>query len=276
VSLSIIIISCCKSKKSNIEFEELSDNEVTQLEKDYSQGGFNLAISTGMTQKSWEKVFKEVLKSDVFKKNIYTGLSNQYELGDILFKNGRNLDVYSKLKKGGNFTSSEISQIITEPNIAPKATYNKNDSISVELLINLLSELKMLNTNSSDSLNVEFKGLIEKSSVIDITVNGHEIHELILSPFKSMLNSDPKKEQYKIDLLSGKRYLVKKVLSINGYTLTANFNRDLSLELSAKLQGTPPVEGLGKFNFDGQRTIKIETDEKFVAFVELLKSKQIR
>jgi len=266
----IVLISSCTP---DIDFEELTDAEYKNLESDYVHAGFSLT-KKGKTHYTWEKVFKDVISSDVYKKSIYAGLSNSYDLGDILYKNAGNYNVYSKLKDN-NFSAADIEKLTEPANLVENATYSRGDSLSINLLLGELSDFEIL-----EKFGADFTNNIKNNSSINVTINQYQTNEVKLGELKKILNTDKKKKAYKIDLLQPNRYLISRLVVIRGYTISAEFNQNISSDLKVELIKLSRIDSSSsnqvKFSFNGQKTIEIENTREFIPFVQFIKSKKIK
>lgn len=266
----ILIISSCAS---DIEIDQLTEEEYNYLESDYGHAGFS-SIIKGKTHYMWEKVFKDIISSDVYKKSIYSGLSNTHELGDILYKDAGSYKLYSKLEDN-NFSDTDIEQIVKQGNITENASYSKSDSLSVNLLLGELSDLKIL-----ERFNADFTSMIQSHSSINVTINKYQTNDIALGTLKRIMNTDSKKRNYKNDLLAGNKYLISRLVVVKGYTIVADFNKDLSSELKVELISIAKKDSSSsnqiKFSYDGQKIIKLENNNEFVPFIQFTKAKKIR
>jgi hypothetical protein len=273
--LLILFFSACAYNgpgKSDIEFTELTEAEYNNLNSSVAHAGFNIT-RRGKTHYTWEKVFKEIVSSDFYKRSLYAGLSNPYTLGDILYKNAGNLDLYTQWKNN-YFTAAEIDTITEPGNIVKNATYSKSDSLSENILLGELSELKIL-----EQFGADFSSKIKNQCTINVTLGEYQTDEIVMGDFKKILTKDRKKHDYRSYLLEPNRYLITKLVLVKGYTITAEFNTAVGSELKVKFIKLATRDSSNsneiKFSYDGNKTIKLVDNSEFVPFVKLTKMKKI-
>lgn len=287
----LFAVSACQQLKpeEGFEFSELSEDELSEI-PDFALLSFKpeaeltefpeitvqshrpklLLVRKGETWKLWKNIFRDCIKSEIFRKPVYLGTTNTLGLGTILDQNLQS--ACTTLKKGG-FTDDEIKKIINEG--APASGQYK---LKVDKNINLI-----LGTESIDAVDVELSFILNKSKYFTVEIDEYKVDNLLTENLNQIIMASPENKPVYSSCLSkkGSKIMVN-VVKISQFSALIESDKEISAGLKARLKDLEnPIEadlkngGRIGFRYVSDKTIEILNKGDFFAFGHFKKAEKL-
>ncbi|MGJ1501357.1 hypothetical protein [Sphingobacterium multivorum] len=268
-----LLTSSCNSgnqKKEYIVFESIGE---TNVDTTHYEGA--LVLGKGATEKMWDKIYKECMKTDAWKDAYYFGPTNTISLGSITDKKHESI---IRTIDTTVFTPAEINRMI-KPGVPATCDYFQELNMDINALIN--SEISISTPGSSD-INAELKTAITNDKKTAVRIDGWQKDELLTGVLSDILNetTDPRKLKYKKDLLAESNLILVRVAKINGFTSKITTSTNISAGLEAKLRegviakvGNTGAEA--KFEYENRTTILVTCKNEFYVYGQYMKAKKV-
>jgi hypothetical protein len=269
IILGISLNSC----STEIEFEDITDEEYEDLKSISGQSGTIIFQNKGTTQKAWETIFKEAFKSPYLRKPLYFGLSNNAQLGDIVFRDN---DGYSTIYSMGDAGINELEMMKLINPARKVRNFDLMVSNSSQFNLGALFDVDKLNL-----IDADLKGDLSKAKVVKFHIDEYNIDELKIGLFKQLVQKG-QIANYEGEIGGGRKLVITKVLRVKGLTMSARLSKDLGADAKVKLldlvkADSSKVNTIGAvFRYNGEKLVTIENDEVFVPFIQVFKGKKIR
>ncbi|MBK6976369.1 MAG: hypothetical protein IPH28_04060 [Cytophagaceae bacterium] len=255
----------CNEKE--IEFEEVSDNEVSEFNSKESTNNIGVGLlSKGAAWKEWNKYFKDCMQSSTLQKAQFAGYSNSIRLGDLRLKGGV-----------PSYSLDDLDTTVLKKLVKPIGNLANGCSRNQKRNNDLFAEIGASFINVADpTLNAAFSW---NDSISLNTINFVQ-YEINVSLLKRELNENERLKDFKKELKEKGSRVVAQLMKCKNATFTINLNRELADTLGVKLdKGLLEKVKLGDANIDvnfkriNKKQIQGSVTDEFVIFMNMIKIK---